>query len=161
MANNLLQKAVGVVNKLPERYRPFVLSLIMGTAVKFAGTAKIRVEKLTADECIITLKNRKKVQNHIGSVHAAAAALIAESATGFMTALSISDDRLIILKSMSLQYTRRSSGNMKAVARLSEEDLAFINNTPKGDLKVPVTITDETGEETITAEIIWAWTLKK
>lgn len=158
---NRLTRLTQSVNKLPAAWRPWALSFIMGRVIPFAGTSGTRVEKLTANECVIVMRNKKKVQNHIGSVHAAAMALLAESATGFMTGLSVPDDRIIVIRSMELEYLKRATGDMTAVASFSDEQLAYVKNTEKGDIQVPIKITDSTGTETVKATMIWAWTPKK
>ncbi|MCD8523888.1 MAG: DUF4442 domain-containing protein [Saccharospirillaceae bacterium] len=158
---NRLSTVVGTVNKLPVAWRAKALSLVMGRVIPFAGTAGTRVEKLTPQECVIVMRNKKKVQNHIGSVHAAAMGLLAESATGFMTGMSVPDDRIIVIRSMQLEYLKRASGDMKAVARFSDEQLEYVKNTEKGDIEVPVVITDGSGTETVKATMVWAWTPKK
>lgn len=162
MANkNKLSTLVGKIEKLPVSWRTPAISFLMGKVIPFAGTSGTRVEKLTPNECIIVMRNKKKVQNHIGSVHAAAMGLLAESATGFMTGLSVPDDRIIVIRSMKLEYGKRASGDMKAVASFSDEQVQYIKETPKGDIEVPVVITDATGTETVKATMIWAWTPKK
>jgi len=158
---NQLSRVMGAIEKLPKGWQVAARSLVMGKVIKFAGTAGCRVEKLTPQECIIVMRNKKKVQNHIGSVHAAAMGLLAESATGFMTGLTVPDDRIIVIRSMKLEYLKRASGDMKAVASFSDEQVEYVRNTPKGDILVPVVITDENGTETVKAEMIWAWTPKK
>ncbi len=50
--------------------------------VKFAMTSGIRIEDLDETKAVVSLKNRRRVQNHIGGVHACGMALLAESATG-------------------------------------------------------------------------------
>lgn len=158
---NRLSKVMRQIERLPSGLQPTVRSFILGKIIRFAGTASCRVETLRPETCVIRLKNRRKVQNHIGSVHAAAMALLAESATGFMTGMTIPDDRILVIRSMELTYLKRASGDMTAVASFSEEQLEYVRNTPKGDITVPVVITDETGTETVKAEMIWAWTPKK
>ncbi|MAD44206.1 MAG: DUF4442 domain-containing protein [Oceanospirillaceae bacterium] len=158
---NRLTRVINKVASLPDAIQPWALSKIMGRVIPFAGTAGTRVEKLTPTECIIVMRNRKKVQNHIGSVHAAAMGLLAESATGFMTGMSVPDDRIIVIRSMKLEYLKRASGDMKAVASFTDEQLAYVKDNEKGEIQVPVKITDETGTETVKATMIWAWTPKK
>lgn len=158
---NKLSKVVASIGKLPKSWQTTALSLVMGKVIRFAGTAGTRVEKLTPNECIIVLRNKKKVQNHIGSVHAAAMGLLAESATGFMTGMTVPDDRIVVIRSMKLEYLKRASGDMKAVASFSDEQVQYIKDTPKGDIEVPVVITDANGTETVKATMIWAWTPKK
>jgi hypothetical protein len=46
---------------------------------------------------------------------------------------------------------------MRAVATLTPEDVARIATEPKGELWVPVTVTDESGNEPIKCEMLWAW----
>ena len=55
-----------------------------------AGAAGILIDKLATDEAILRLRNRRRVQNHIGGIHAAATALLAESATGAVFAMNVS-----------------------------------------------------------------------
>lgn len=158
---NRLSTVVNTFQKLPESIRTFALSKAMGRVVKYAGTSGLRFEKLTPNECIIVIANRKKVQNHIGSVHAAAMGLLAETATGFMTGLSVPDSRIIVIKSMNLEYLKQATGDMKAVARFNDEQIAFIKNNEKGDINVPVVITDAKGVETVKATMVWAWAPKR
>ncbi len=54
-----------------------------------AGAAGILIDKLAIDEAILRLRNRRRVQNHIGGIHAAATALLAESATGAVFAMNV------------------------------------------------------------------------
>lgn len=161
MKPNRLSQLVNRINTLPEALRIWLLSFIIGRIVRFAGTAGSKVIKLTPNECVIVLPNKKKVQNHIGSVHAAAMALLAESATGFITGLSVPDSRILVIRKLELEYLRRASGDMKAVARFDDEQIAYIQNTEKGEIVVPVVVTDSTGTETVKAHMVWAWTPKK
>lgn len=157
---NFLNRVVSRINALPDSMSIPALSLTLGRAVKFAGTAGVRVEKLTDYEAVVTLKNRKKVQNHIGSIHAAAMALVGESATGFLVGMSVPDDRIPVIKTMKIDYVKRCSGDLKAVAKLSVEDVQRILREEKGEVRVPVTITDSKNVEPVECEYIWAWTSK-
>lgn len=157
---NFLNRVVSRINALPDSVSIPALSLTLGRAVKFAGTAGVRVEKLTDYEAVVTLKNRKKVQNHIGSIHAAAMALVGESATGFLVGMSVPDDRVPVIKTMKIDYVKRCSGDLKAVAKLSVEDVQRILREEKGEVRVPVTITDSKNVEPVECEYIWAWTSK-
>lgn len=160
-AKNRLSRLVEFINAFPQALRIWLLSKIIGRVVRFAGTAGTRIEKLTPQECIIVLRNKKKVQNHIGSVHAAAIALLAETATGLMTGLTVPDTRILVIRNLELQYVRRATGDMRAVAHFSDEDIAYIEHTEKGEIEVPIKITDSTGTETAQARMLWAWTPKK
>ncbi len=158
---NRLGRLVAWVYRMPASWRPWLLSRLFGGAVKFAGTAKVRVEALTYERAELSIANRSKVQNHIKGVHAAAMALLGESATGFLTGLHVPDDRVPLLKSMKVDYLARAKGGLKAVASLSPEQIDLIRNSEKGELVVPVVVTDEEGKEPIRCEYVWAWVPKR
>jgi hypothetical protein len=50
---------------------------------------------------------------------------------------------------------------MRAEARIDAADIARMHRDEKGDVLVPVTVTDESGESPIVCEMIWAWVPKK
>ena len=159
--SNKLASIVDNINKLPGFMRSQSLSFAVGSQVKFAGTAKVEILEMSATKLHARIKNRKRVQNHIGSVHAAAMALLAESVTGLVVGMSVPDDRVPVIKSMKIDYVKRAKGDLEAVATLSEEGVARIMSTPKGEITVPVKVTDEEGNEPIQCEMIWAWTPKR
>ncbi|WP_431687774.1 DUF4442 domain-containing protein [Hahella sp. NBU794] len=158
---NKLMSIVRKINLLPEIARSRALSLFFGKTVKYAGTTGIVVEELTQRRCVITLKNRRAVRNHIGSVHAVANALIAESATGFLVGMNVQDHAVPVIKTMKLDYVKRAKGDMRAEAHLTEEQVHAIQTLEKGEVTVAVAITDSEDKEPVMAEMIWAWTPKR
>ena len=158
--NNRLNRNVARLKHLPAFVRPWMLDRTIGRVVKFVGTAGIHFEKMTCNEVVITLSNKQKVQNHIGQIHAAATTLLAETATGMVVGMNIPDDKLPLMKNLSVKYIKRSQGTQRAVAMLSNEQIKLIQEASKGDLLVPITVTDETNEEVVIAEMNWAWVTK-
>ena len=110
---------------------------------------------------IVSLKNRRKVRNHIGQIHAAGMILLAETATGMVVGMNVPDDKVPLIKSMKTNFVKRSTGAMRAVAHLSAEQIEKIKTLEKGEVQVPVTVTDEVGVEPVLVEAIWAWIPKK
>ena len=47
-------------------------------------------------------------------------ALLAESCTGFIVGINLPGDKLPLIKRMELNYVKRATGDMTAVARLTE-----------------------------------------
>lgn len=158
---NQLNQIITQINKLPDFLRVKALTAFFGKTVKFTGTAGIRIEKLTENEAIVSVKNKKSVQNHIGSVHAVANVLIAESATGYLIGMNLPDSSVPVIKTIKADYVKRAKGDMKAVASLTEEQLTLIRTTEKGETAVEVHITDSENKEPVVMEMIWAWTPKK
>lgn len=158
---NKLSKLIGKLNYFPGPVRRFLITKAFSSKVKFAGTTGIRIEKLNCDEAIIRLKNRRKVQNHIGGIHAVAAAVLAESATGIVFGMNVTDNSLPLLKSMHIDYLRRMQGDLLAQAVISDQQKTLIKSENKGNIVVEVKITDETTEQPIVCQMEWAWVEKR
>ena len=155
---SLINRVVTQVNKLPESVRSSALTLTITRAVRFSGTADVVIESLTETQSRLHIKNKKKVQNHIGSVHAAAMALVAESATGFLVGVNLTADKVPVIKAMNIDFTKRATGDLTAEAHLTPEQIEAMRTQEKGDVTVAVTVTDEKGVEPIECEMVWAWT---
>ena len=128
-----------------------------GNAVPLVGTAGLSYDVVTPEQVVVSIKNKRKTQNHIKGVHAAAMALIAETATGFVVGVNLPGDSIPLIKTMHVDYRKRSKGDMKAVASLTEEQREKIKTEPKGEVVVPCVVTDESGNQPITVEMTWAW----
>ena len=146
---------------LPANIRATVISKIFGKVVPYVGTSGLLYEELTPERVVVSIKNQRKVQNHINNVHAAAMALLAETATGFIVGMNLPDDKLPLIKTLKVSYYKRTQGDMRAVATLTPEDIARIESEPKGEVLVPVIVTDESGGEPIKCEMLWAWVSKR
>ena len=158
---NKMNKIVSQINALPDFLRVKALTTFFGKMVKFTGTAGIKIEELSNERAVISLKNKKSVQNHIGSVHAVAGILIAESATGYLVGMNVPDTAVPVIKTIKADYVKRAKGNMKAEARLSDEQISMMQTQEKGETTVPVLVTDAEGKEPILMEMVWAWTPKR
>ena len=158
---NRLSRAVNKLSKLPPVLRDFLVTVAFTRQVRFAGTAGIRFFELREGRAVLDLRNRKKVQNHIGGVHAAAMALLGETATGAVLGMTLPDTHLPLLKTMHIDYVRRATGALRAEATLTDDMRQRVLTEPKGDFVVPVRVTDEAGEEPIRAQFTWAWVPRK
>ena len=159
--SNRLSKMVKKINFGPKFMRSWLLTKLFCSQVKYANTTGIKITYIDHQCVEIELANKKKVQNHIGGVHAIAAALLAESATGIVFGINFPDSQLPLLKSMKMDFLRRMQGALKARATLTEEQLQQMKASDKGDLMVAVSITDESGEAPIDCFMHWAWVTKR
>ena len=160
-SHNSLYRLTKKFARLPSGLRSVVLSRLFGRFVPFVGTAGLRFEHVECERLVVSIHNRRKVRNHIQGVLAAAMALLAETATGFVLAMNLPDDKLMLLKSMKVDYLERAQGHLRAVATLDPEKIAELQSLEKGNLVVPVSISDESGAEPIQCEMCWAWMPKK
>ncbi len=157
MPANRLSRAVNLINHFPRRVQPALLSLLFASQVRFAGTARVRINSLTQQQACLTLRDRNRVRNHVGSIHAAAMALLAESATGFLVGMNVPDTHLLLIKTLRVDYKKRAIGDLRALATLTAEQLSAIATQSRGEVTVQVEVTDESGQSPIACEMIWAW----
>jgi acyl-coenzyme A thioesterase PaaI-like protein len=158
---NRLQRQLAKLSIVPAPLRSWARSKLLGRAVPLTGTCGLRYDVMTPERVVISIANRKHVRNHIGGVHAMASSLAAETATGMIVGLSVRDDCTPVVKSIGLQFVKRGQGAMRAEAMLSAEQRRLMQATDKGETIVPVTITDESGNQPITCEFTWAWVPNK
>ena len=157
---NRLNKLVNATTKLPKGLKSTLLSQVFGKIVPMVGAAKIRYEDLSHAQVIVSLANHKAVQNHIGQIHACAMILLAETATGFVTAMNVPDSAVVLIKNIQVHYKRPTQGAMRAIATLTSEQQQLLQHTEKGETWVSVTVTDESGQAPIQCEMLWAWISK-
>lgn len=160
---SMIQHALAATRALPSPLNNVTFSRLFGKVVKFAGHSDVEFIEISEQRVKLRMKNKRKLQNHIGSVHAAAMSLLAESASGSVVALNLDASKLALCKSMHVDFTRRAAkGEIFAEASLSDEQLKLLTTTPKGEIEVKTVVTDCQGENPLEVTMIWAWVpLKK
>lgn len=115
----------------------------------FASIAP-RIERLEPGRCEATLRHRRRVSNHLGTVHAIALCNLAELAAGLMTDASLPPSMRWIPKGMAVEYLKKANGRMRAVAT----PMRAIEAAPEGyELPVEVLVTDPQGDTVFRARI--------
>lgn len=158
---NRMTQMVERLSRFSPTLRYFLLSKSFGRVVPFFGTAGIRIEELSHSQVVMTLQNRRKVQNHIHTVHAAAMTLLAESATGILMGMNVPDDKYMVIKSLHVDFQKKASGAMKAVATLTPEQVRSAQNDAEGEILVSVSVSDASGNEPVACQMLWAWKPKR
>jgi acyl-coenzyme A thioesterase PaaI-like protein len=155
-----LNRVVQKLGRLRPSLRWRMLTWGFGKNVRFMRTARLQFQDLNEEHAVLYLRNRKRVQNHTGSVHAAAVALLAETASGTVLTMNLPDDRVPLLKSMQLDYTKRAKGDLLAEATLDAAARKRVRAEAKGEIIVPVTVSDESGAQPVQCRMLWAWISK-
>ena len=158
---NLIADALTRIEKLPAGLRNWATNFAFGRAVPYVRTSRVHYDKVSPTEWIAHVPNRRSVQNHLRQVHAGAMITAAESVAVTMMAQSLPPDRLPLVKSIEARFVRRSSGAIRAVARLTDEQLHQIRTEPKGEVRIEVTVTDESGEVPVEITVVPAWTTRR
>jgi acyl-coenzyme A thioesterase PaaI-like protein len=156
-----LSRVVARLSGLPPVLRRFAITKAFTSQVKFAGTGAVQILELEEGRAVLQMRNVRKVQNHIGTIHATGMALLAESATGVALGMTLPDSKIPLLKSMHVDYVKRANGTLRAEATLPPDLRARVLAEERGDFAVPVKVTDEAGEEPIKVQMVWAWVPRK
>ena len=159
--DNRLRRTLARFDRLPLSLANKAKSWALGRTIRYVGTSGLSIDEISVDQVVVSVANEARVQNHIGTVHAAAMALLAETATGLALGMHLHDGAVPVIKRMSVNYVRRAVGGMRAVAQLTDAQKSSLQNDERGEALVPVTVTDSEGAEPIACEMLWAWTPKR
>ena len=154
---NRLERQLERLSDVPSFARIWYQGVVLRRAVPFTGTAGIDFLQMSRERVEVSLKNEKKVQNHIGGIHASAMNLLAETATGMVVGMNVRDDCIPLAKALKMAFKKRATGAMRAVAVLTPEQQALMQASDKGEITVQVTVTDEAGIAPVECEFVWAW----
>jgi acyl-coenzyme A thioesterase PaaI-like protein len=83
----------------------------------FSSISPLFVE-LVPGHAVVTMRKRRKVSNHIGTIHAIAMANLCEIAAGTLTEVSIPQDMRWIPRGMNIQYLGKAATTITATADL-------------------------------------------
>ncbi|MBU2881961.1 DUF4442 domain-containing protein [Psychrosphaera sp. B3R10] len=152
MSKNYVLSLYNKMGKLPFGKKLF--SLFASNKAPYFKTVSPLITKVVPGECHCLIKKRRKVENHIGTVHVIAIANGLEMAMGFMAEASIPTHLRWIPKGMDLQYTAKAGSDIRCVALLEN------NQWQVGDLPVEVTAYDE-NDVVVVKGIIHLWVSEK
>lgn len=123
----------------------------------YFATISPRFEELRPNYVRVSMKKRRSVTNHIGTVHAIAMCNLAELAAGTMTEISIPPSMRWLPKGMTVEYVKKASTGVQAIATLPE-----VAEGAGRDVPATVEIRDEAGEVVCRATItMWVSPRKK
>lgn len=115
----------------------------------FASIAP-RVDALGPGHCVVSFAHRRRVTNHLGTVHAIALCNAAELAAGLATEAGLAPSLRWIPKGMQVEYLRKATGRMRATARRPVLEAAM----PEGrEVPVDVEIVDPHGAAVFRARV--------
>lgn len=123
--------------------------LVCFKAPYFASIAP-RIELLEPGRGVATIRHRRSVTNHIGSVHAIALCNLAEFVGGLACDVSIPASMRWIPKGMSVEYLKKAMGAMRATATPAFEPPVAAAGY---ELPMHIEVTDAQGEAVFRARI--------
>ena len=127
-----------------------LFSLIVGTVIPYTGSMRARVEQLKPGHAIVRLRDRRRVRNHLHSIHAIALANLAEFTTGLATLSGMPDSARAILVGLEIEYSKKARGDI-----ISECITSIPVTDERLEYRVEVILRDSVGDTVATAWARW------
>lgn len=143
---------------VPPRLRRPLVTQAVGTVIPFVDTAGCFIEAYTPRRVAVRLDNEQRLRNHLGGLHAAALALLAETASGLVVALNVPDGSSPLLRTMDVSFETFARDAVQAEATLPDDATSQIRARALGQVTVDVVLSapdDDTA--LVTGTMTWAW----
>ena len=118
--------------------------------VPYTASIGARVEQLEPGHVVVSMRDRRRVRNHLRSVHAIALANVGELSTGLALLGAMRPQVRGILTGIEVRYVKKARGRLRAEARC-----AIPRVTERTEYSVEARITDDSGEVVATVEALW------
>jgi acyl-coenzyme A thioesterase PaaI-like protein len=104
--------------------------------------------ELRSNLCKVAMNPRRRVENHLGTIHALALGNLCELAAGMVTEVTTPPGTRWVSRGMTIEYLRKAESEVCATARLDKSDWSA-----PGTVAVPVSVADKNGNEVVRAVI--------
>lgn len=127
-----------------------MFSVLIGLKVPYTGTIGARVRELRPGYARIEMRDRRRVRNHLHSIHAVALTNLGELAGSLAMTLLVPPQGRWIVTGLATEYLKKARGRLTA-----ECSVEGIDWRQPGDFHGEVAIRDAGGD--IVARVIPAW----
>jgi len=127
-----------------------VFSWLLGRITPYSGSIGARVEELSPGFCRASLRDRRRVRNHLNSVHAIALANFAELTSGLAVLSGLAPGVQGIVTGFSITYQKKARGRLVAECRVSGLEVAA-----ERAQEAEVTVSDASGDVVARATAQW------
>ena len=128
----------------------WMFSKMIGRMAPYTGSIGARIVDLGPGYSRWTLRDRRKIRNHLNSIHAVALVNLAEVASGTAMLAGLSPATRGIVKGLSIEYLKKARGTLTAECRCAPPTV-----DRETDYTLEATITDQGGDPVARAHVVW------
>jgi acyl-coenzyme A thioesterase PaaI-like protein len=133
-----------------------LFSQAVGFQAPYFSTIAPLFEQLEPGRIEVSMKNRRSVHNHLGTVHAIAMCNLCEAAAGILIEATLPKTLRWIPRGMTTRYLKKAETDLVARSHMAVPAPDFV-----GDVTLPVQVFDAHGDVVMEADITMYVSLQK